>query len=614
MSGYHSTDETPVKFRWKMQILLLVIALVPLTIIAGLYHISTQKLGNQLAANSQEMLTEKASNFLQCLVSHYGRILSLDKKYLELTLKSQAREVERRLAASPPPPRPLFIDGAPDRSGEFTGNMVLSDRHFRVGPDGQRTPMLVNYQEQVFFLAPRTDQKTVADDINRLASLSEAYQFLYNMNPHFLLWAYTGLESGLFTSFPGVVGISKDFDPRKRTWYQRARQQETLAWGPPYVDVLTRSVLLTLSMPVHRPSGSFAGVVGLDVPMEAMFQELQLPPSWAQHAETFIVVNGEHKGEMALKILAQKSYQNLQQPWQVPIKLDPLEADNPLELAAMINDATEGNPGVRKMSYQGRESLWAYGAVGPGRAFPVIIVPEDFIIAQAADTRKNVLGMTTNVLRIVGIILFGVVATVTITAFFVSRSVTRPVTQISAAAMDLANGNYQTRVQVLTGDELQQLGNVFNEIGPKLLEREQMQRSLALAREVQQLLLPSRSPQIAGFEIFGNSTYCEETGGDYYDFIDSTDLGPGKLGIAVGDVSGHGIGAALLMASARGVLHSQASHQPNNLVALFDSLNLHLAKFSAAEQFMTLRTHNARNRRCCSNWDRRHLGSAQRQR
>ncbi len=99
-----------MKFRWKMQVLLLVIALVPLTIIAGLYHLSTQDLGNQLAANSQEMLSEKAANFLQRLVIDYGRILSLDKKYLELTLKSQAREVERRLAASPPPPRPMFID------------------------------------------------------------------------------------------------------------------------------------------------------------------------------------------------------------------------------------------------------------------------------------------------------------------------------------------------------------------------------------------------------------------------------------------------------------------------------------------------------------------------
>lgn len=448
--------------------------------------------------------------------------------------------------------------------------------------------MLVNYQEQVFFLVPGTDPKAVADDINRLASLSEAYQFLYNMNPQFLLWTYTGLESGLFTSYPGVVGISKDFDPRQRTWYQRARQQGSLVWVPPYVDVFTRSVLLTLSMPVRRPGGSFAGVVGLDVPMQAMFEKLQLPPSWARHAETFIVVNGEHKDEKALKVLAQKSYQNLQQPWQVPIKMDTLAADNPLELAAMVDDATEGKPGVRKMSYQGRESLWAYGAVGPGKAFPVIIVAEDFIIAQAAETRKNVLGMTTKVLQIVGIILFGVVVTVTILAFFVSRSVTLPVTQISAAAIDLANGNYETHVQVLTGDEVQQLGDVFNEIGPKLREREQMQHSLALAREVQQHLLPLRSPQMAGFEIFGNSTYCEETGGDYYDFIDSTDLGSGKLGIAVGDVSGHGIGAALLMASARGVLHSQVGHQANNLVALFDSLNLHLTKFSAAEQFMTL--------------------------
>ncbi len=587
---HHITrDETPVKFRWKMQILLLGIALAPLTLIAGLYHLSTHELGNQLAANSQQLLTEKAADFLQRLVIDYGRILNRDQKQLELTLRNQARDVERRLSEQPPPAHPVFFDGDANQGADFSKQMVLSDRHFKVNPDGRRSPMSVNLDNQIFSLAAGTERQGVADDLKRLASMSETYQFFYNQNPRFLLWTYTGLESGLFSSFPGVTGIPADFDHRKRNWYQSARQQDALVWVPPYVDVFTRSVLLTLAMPVRRPDGRIAGVVGVDVAMEAMFKELQLPPSWAGQAKTFIVTEGESSdGQPMLKILARKSYRNLQQPWQIPLKLDTLEAGDPAALATMIEDAATGKSGVRRMNYQGRPSLWAHGVLGPGKAFPVIIVSEDFIIAQAAETRTNVLAMTTRVLHLVAVLLFGVVAIVTLLAFLSSRAVTRPVTQISAAAIKLAAGDYQSQVQVKTGDELQDLGTIFNEIGPKLEEREQMQQSLALAREVQQHLLPLESPQLAGFEIFGNSSYCEETGGDYYDFLDATDLGPGKLGVAVGDVSGHGIGAALLMASARGVLHARAGQQPDDLVALFNSLNLHLTRFSATDQFMTL--------------------------
>jgi hypothetical protein len=69
--------------------------------------------------------------------------------------------------------------------------------------------------------------------------------------------------------------------------------------------------------------------------------------------------------------------------------------------------------------------------------------------------------------------------------------------------------------------------------------------------EVQQNLLPKTNPQIDGLDIAGNSIYCDETGGDYYDFLEVGTPGEGKIGVVVGDVSDHGIPSALLMATAR---------------------------------------------------------------
>jgi sigma-B regulation protein RsbU (phosphoserine phosphatase) len=74
-----------------------------------------------------------------------------------------------------------------------------------------------------------------------------------------------------------------------------------------------------------------------------------------------------------------------------------------------------------------------------------------------------------------------------------------------------------------------------------------MRQSLDLAKEVQQNLLPDKTPAIPGLDVAGRSIYCEETGGDYFDYLPADDA----LHAVVGDVAGHGISAALLMSSVR---------------------------------------------------------------
>ena len=70
--------------------------------------------------------------------------------------------------------------------------------------------------------------------------------------------------------------------------------------------------------------------------------------------------------------------------------------------------------------------------------------------------------------------------------------------------------------------------------------------ALNVAQEVQQSLLPQYAPREDRFDLAGSSQYCDETGGDYYDYIELPDMGSDVYAIAVGDVSGHGISSALL--------------------------------------------------------------------
>jgi serine phosphatase RsbU (regulator of sigma subunit) len=117
------------------------------------------------------------------------------------------------------------------------------------------------------------------------------------------------------------------------------------------------------------------------------------------------------------------------------------------------------------------------------------------------------------------------------------------------------------------------------------VQRDRLQLSLDLAMEVQQSLLPKKNPCIPHLDIAGKSVYCDETGGDYYDFLD---LGPEKIGIAVGDVSGHGIQSALLMTTVRGSLR-QRILAPDRLTLMMSDLNRQFyADVEFSGQFMTL--------------------------
>ena len=116
------------------------------------------------------------------------------------------------------------------------------------------------------------------------------------------------------------------------------------------------------------------------------------------------------------------------------------------------------------------------------------------------------------------------------------------------------------------------------------LERERFERELALASEIQQRFQPTAPPVVPGYELQGISFPCYEIGGDYYDFIERED---GRLVIALGDVSGKGTAAALLMSSLHAAIHAQsASH--NSLVATISAVNRYLADNIPSNRFVTL--------------------------
>ena len=119
-------------------------------------------------------------------------------------------------------------------------------------------------------------------------------------------------------------------------------------------------------------------------------------------------------------------------------------------------------------------------------------------------------------------------------------------------------------------------------------EHRRVQHSLSLAMEVQQNLLPNTDPKIAGLDISGKSKYCDETGGDYYDFLETDDSAYGKIGIVVGDVSDHGIPSALLMATVRAQIRQRCSASGNIDQVVADVNSRLVQDVKESGRFMTL--------------------------
>jgi sigma-B regulation protein RsbU (phosphoserine phosphatase) len=114
--------------------------------------------------------------------------------------------------------------------------------------------------------------------------------------------------------------------------------------------------------------------------------------------------------------------------------------------------------------------------------------------------------------------------------------------------------------------------------------RQRIDREIEIAREVQERLLPQIYPIVPGLDFAGFSRTAQEVGGDYYDFIP---LENGRLGIAIGDVSGKGISAALLMASIRAALHGLTFSGTLELSKLMEGLNRIIYDSSTSNRFVT---------------------------
>ena len=339
---------------------------------------------------------------------------------------------------------------------------------------------------------------------------------------------------------------------------------------------------------ILKVARSVSGTTASDLILSEIHQINNLSSQWSLAMQGFLVSLGveQETGESTLRIVAKRDLRQEEHTWQPVIESEWLSSPNIRGMARLVNEVSGGKHGYLEIVYGGVECMWAYAHVAEGLSL-VLVLPKEKILAQVQQAHDLLILLTQRQWLVIGAASAVVIVLVIVTAFWRSRSMTRPL-QVMVEALDrLAGGDFSSRMEFRTGDERDILARAFNEMVPQLEDRIRIRKALEVAQEVQQNLLPVEIPALPGFDISATAIYCDETGGDYFDFFPC-----GKdceyLGVAVGDVSGHGVPAALLMTTARALLRMRSS-QPGSIAQVVSSVNrLLTADTYEGGRFMTL--------------------------
>jgi serine phosphatase RsbU (regulator of sigma subunit) len=225
----------------------------------------------------------------------------------------------------------------------------------------------------------------------------------------------------------------------------------------------------------------------------------------------------------------------------------------------------------------------------------------DWLIA----TRQDASGVTFGIARPVGGPLreirkaygrnlalgLGVIAAAFAGIVPLSARMTRNLNTLAGGVDRIAKGDLGTRVAVRSRDEFGRLAQAFNRMAEdlaahekSLVERERLRRELELCRQIQSDMLPKNPLRLGVAEIRGVSIPAREVGGDFFNYFV---LDSGEIALLVGDVSGKGVGAALLMANVQATLRARLPVDPD-LVRLCDAIDRELERSTPREVYLTL--------------------------
>lgn len=373
------------------------------------------------------------------------------------------------------------------------------------------------------------------------------------------------------------------YDPRTRPWYQAAVTNAAPAWTPAYFWFGDAGGAMETGSGYTRPisiDGKFAGVLTIDVTLGAVSEFLR-NQTFASRGAIFIV------DDMGMLIAASHGAVTSADGKRLYLAQsdDPsakaVAEASPQTTTAIASTQAANRDFRRDIDVAGlgpsRASFAAFNPYPGARWRIITVLPESAFLSRSKSMQQ----------RAILLAIFAVAGAVAVGLIF-SRRLSNPLMKLTTHVARIGGGDFDARLELAGAKELQQLAGETNRMAAGLRQRMELEKSVELATHVQQSLLPDQTPSIAGLQIHGHSRYCDSTGGDYFDFVDIANLLHERAFVAVGDVTGHGLGAALLMAAARAAVRTSVAVGGETLGQIMGRVNGVLTRDARHGMFMTM--------------------------
>lgn len=430
-----------------------------------------------------------------------------------------------------------------------------------------------------------------------------------NTNSNVIISSYVASKNGftiMVDRFAGRKFQNSDIKPdfynaTSRPWYIQAKKEDKTIFTDIVIDALGGGPCIICATPYYA-NGQFAGVVGMGTFLDNINE---------------IILNTKI-GDNGFGFVINKQGQIIASPHTTGDlitginNIKDLRQSTNTSLADAVQKIINEKAGLTEANIDGKDYYLAYAPMKNTDWYFVTAMEVDTVIAPAKETHENIINIATeymdNLSEKTKMTVIGMIISISMLLFFITYIgwsladyLTKPIRQLSKGVQQIAMGNFNGKLNIHTGDEIESLAISFNAMTTELqtyiknleqitAEKERIATELNVATNIQKNMLPCIFPPYPDrkdFDIYAVMYPAKEVGGDFYDFYL---LDENHLVITIADVSDKGIPAAMFMVITKTILKNFAMSMtsPDDFSAVVQCANRQLCENNEEMMFVTV--------------------------
>jgi len=413
----------------------------------------------------------------------------------------------------------------------------------------------------------------IANTLENMVSFYKDYQgsFLVASKNGYMFCSDVLTDGSKYVDFP--QDFFATYDPRNRSWYKLGEASGKATVTDIYYD--TNGYPAVGYVVPYKNNGEFYGIVAFNFSLSSIYQVIKDKGIYTDGI-SFVLTN---EGKV---VLSSETTGTL----KASTDSSDLRKSTEQTLAAQAEKMVAGESGMSAITVDGTDYYLAYSPI-PSIGWSVgTLIKASEVIAPAQASSKVVLlqgenfatTMETfyneNIWRML-VSLLVILLVLSVVSQYTAKNFVQPILQLTNGVGEIAKGNLDKKLDIQTGDELQELSNSINHMSEELkkymsnlarvtADKQHIATELSLAHGIQTGMLPKIFPKSIenyGIELYATMEAAKSVGGDFYDFYP---LDKEHMAITMADVAGKGVPAALFMVIAKTILK-------NNALALMNS-------------------------------------------